>query len=197
MAIAQCAGLAAANAADQRHVVTGQGASSNVDVQARRNRNAVEVRISTVVTAPIDIIWKVLTDYQRIPEFIPGFVSSEVLERVGDRALVKQRGAAHFLWFSFPIDIIVEAIEEYPNWVQVEKRSGNLVQLSGRYELQSVPPVTEARGARTAYLLRWTGVIEPEMELPPLVGRMALSQNLEQQFRALVAEIERRRLTGD
>jgi hypothetical protein len=168
-----------------------------VEVHAQRNRNAVEVRISTVIAAPLEVIWRVLTDYGRFPEFVPDFISSQVIGRAGKRSVVKQRGTARFLWLSFPIDIIVEAIEDYPNQVRVEKISGNLVQLSGRYDLNPVSNASELGGAaRQAYLLRWTGIIEPDMELPPLVGRVALSHNLEQQFRALVAEIERRKRGG-
>jgi hypothetical protein len=56
--------------------------------------------------------------------------------------------------------------------------------MTGRYEL-----IDES--ARRV-LLRYTGLIEPDFPLPPLLGVVALRSTVEEQFTAMVAEIERR-----
>jgi hypothetical protein len=86
--------------------------------------------------------------------------------------------------FSFPIEVRLEITEGAPDWVASRAVSGNLRRMSGRYDIQP-----DARGR---VLLRYTGVIEPDFELPPLIGTAALRSMVEQQFMAMVAEIERR-----
>jgi hypothetical protein len=57
--------------------------------------------------------------------------------------------------------------------------------MDGRYELSPDP-------ARNVVTLRYTGEIEPEFTLPPLIGLAAMRHMAEEQFAAMIAEIERR-----
>jgi ribosome-associated toxin RatA of RatAB toxin-antitoxin module len=134
-------------------------------------------------------VWQVLTDYESLPSFIPGLAKSVVRERQGNRLVLEQTGEARFLLFWFPIEVRYEVIESPPQWISSRAISGNLRRMNGRYELHPGPPRT---GAPPAVLLRYEGAIEPSFELPPLIGMVALRSMAEQQFTAMVAEIERR-----
>ena len=57
--------------------------------------------------------------------------------------------------------------------------------MTGRYELSDE--------GRQRVLLRYSGLIEPDFRLPPLLGVAALRSTVEEQFTAMVAEIERHR----
>jgi hypothetical protein len=59
--------------------------------------------------------------------------------------------------------------------------------MTGRYELH---PAASAQ--RNGILLRYEGEIEPDFYLPPIIGVAALRGMVEEQFAAMVAEIERR-----
>src|SRR3989338_6032511 len=61
------------------------------------------VRAHAMVAAPVALVWQVLTDYENIPQFIPGIARSVLLMRAQDRVLLEQQGEARFFLFSFPI----------------------------------------------------------------------------------------------
>ena len=60
---------------------------------------------------------------------------------------------------------------------------GNLKRLEGAYRLEP------RAGGRI--LLTWTGVIEA-LSMPPLLGELVMRSNIEDQFRGMVQEIDRR-----
>ena len=154
-------------------------------IEAERHGESIEVRAHALIAAPPALIWQVLTDYERLPSFIPGIEKSVVRERQGGRLVLEQTGEARFLVFSFPIDVRYEVIESPPDWVSSRAVAGNLRRMNGRYDLQASP-------ARGSMVLRYQGEIEPNFALPPIVGVVALRSMVEQQFSAMVAEIERR-----
>ena len=164
------------------------GGAEDVVVEAHRQGERVSVRAHAVLFAPAPIAWRVLTDYERLPAFIPGLSKSSVRSREGNQLLVEQSGEARFFIFSFPIEVRLEVIESPPHAVSSRTLGGNLRRMDGRYEL--VPDA-----ARGTVVLRYSGEIEPDFALPPIIGLAALRHMVEEQFTAMVAEIERRAAT--
>jgi ribosome-associated toxin RatA of RatAB toxin-antitoxin module len=161
------------------------GAAEDVIVEAQRRGERVSVRASAVLFAPPHIVWQVLTDYERLPGFIPGIARSVVRVREGNRLVLEQAGEARFFIFSFPIEVRLEVQETPQHAVSSRTLGGNLRRMDGRYDLA-------ADAARGTVTLRYTGEIEPEFSLPPLIGLAAMRHMAEEQFTSLVAEIERR-----
>ncbi len=161
------------------------GAAEDLAVAVERTGSLFAVRARATVAAPLALVWQVLTDYERLPQFIPGISSSVVVLRSPDRVLVEQRGEARFLIFSFPIEVRYEVRESHPHWIASRAVGGNLRRMSGRYDINP-------DGARPGVQLDYTGEIEPDFDLPPLVGPFALRSMVEEQFTAMVDEIERR-----
>jgi ribosome-associated toxin RatA of RatAB toxin-antitoxin module len=161
------------------------GAAEDVVVQAHREGERVSVRAHAVLFAPAHLVWQVLTDYERLPAFIPGISKSTVRLRDGNRLVVEHSGEARFFIFSFPIDVRLEVLESPPLAVSSRTLGGNLRRMDGRYDL--APDMR-----RGTVLLRYSGEIEPDFALPPLIGLAALRHMAEEQFTAMVAEIERR-----
>ena len=157
-----------------------------VSVQASRQGPAIRIETSAVVKAPLDVIWNTLTDYNRLAEFIPGMVSSRILERRGNILTVEQTGSARLWLFSYSIDVVVQVTEQKPHTINVSRISGNLKQLEGGYQLELMG---DGSGD---YLLKWTGVIEPPLPLPSAVALTLIRNNVTQQFEGMVHEIERR-----
>jgi ribosome-associated toxin RatA of RatAB toxin-antitoxin module len=156
-------------------------------VHAQRRGDGVEVRARAFLAVPREVAWQVLTDYEQLPAFIPGIRKSVVRERQGNRLRLEQSGEARFLFFSFPIEVVLEVSESPRDWVVSRSVRGNLRRMLGRYELLGEP-------GRGGVLLLYSGFVEPDFELPPLVGAAALRSMAEDQFRAMVKEIERRAL---
>ena len=167
-------------------------AADDVSIEAERRGDSVEIHARALITASAALVWEVLTDYERLPGFIPGIAKSVVRQRQGNRLVLEQTGEARFLLFSFPIDVRYEVVESPPEWISSRAIGGNLRRMNGRYELQPGPARTGAEGTRGVMRLRYEGAIEPSFELPPLIGLVALRSMVEQQFTAMVAEIERR-----
>ena len=163
--------------------------ADEVTVEAERRGDGIEVRARAVTGAPAPLIWTVLTDYEGLPRFIPGLSRSAVRERQGNRVVIDQAGEARFLIFSFPIEVRLEVTESPPASISSRAVSGNLKRMSGRYDIEPDP-------GRGGFILVYGGLIEPEFDLPPLVGVAALRGMVEEQFRAMVEEIERRSAAG-
>jgi ribosome-associated toxin RatA of RatAB toxin-antitoxin module len=176
-----CVGLAAAALA---LAAAPAYAAEDVTVQAERLGDAVEVRAQATIAAPWPLVWQVLTDYEDMPRFVPGIARSVVRSRDGNRLVLEHSGEARFLLFSFPIQVTLEVVESPMSLVTSRAIAGNVRRMSGRYELSE-------RGAQ-GVLLRYIGLIEPDFDLPPLIGPAALRSSVKEQFTAMVAEIERR-----
>ena len=156
---------------------------ADTQTQAHRRGESFEVEASAQLDVDPEVAWAVLTDYERLPEFIPGMQESKVVSRNGGHVLVDQRGTASLLFLSFPIEVRLD-IEEMPfELVESHAVSGNFHDLSGTYRL-------EVRGERLH--LRYHGRFTPAFDIPPFIGTMVVRHTLEQRFDAMVKEILRR-----
>jgi carbon monoxide dehydrogenase subunit G len=160
-------------------------AISAVDVQTSRQGDLIEVQATATIKAPMEVVWATLTDYERLPEFIPGLKKSRVIARKGSTATIEQSGVAQFLFITVPIEVTLESTERAPHSIEVRRVAGTVRQLQGRYETEAMPDHHHVQ-------LRWTGSIEPENRLPPLVGESIMRQSILSQFTGMVREIERR-----
>jgi ribosome-associated toxin RatA of RatAB toxin-antitoxin module len=160
-------------------------AAEDVRVEAARAGAAVAVSAQASVKAPLAIIWSTLTDYERLPEFVPGMKRSRIIGRRGPAAIVEQDGEAGFLIFKFPIHVVVESAEYPPNLITIHVVRGNLRQLEGQYRIE--------RGASAEeHVLHWSGTIEPDTMLPAFITVPLMRANIEDQFAGMVREIKRR-----
>jgi ribosome-associated toxin RatA of RatAB toxin-antitoxin module len=153
-------------------------------VQTERRGDGLEVRAQALIETTAQLVWQVISDYERLPEFIPGIHRSTVLERRGERLLLQQSGEARFLFFAVPIEVRLEVHEQPPDRITSRAVGGNLRRMNGRYEIHAAAP--------GAVQLRYFGAIEPDFALPPIVGHVALRASVEEQFEAMVREIRRR-----
>lgn len=161
------------------------GAADGFAVNAEARGAAVAIDAQATLAVPYAVIWSTLTDYGRLADFIPGMHSSRIAERRGPTAIVEQRGKAGFFPFSYAIDVVVSSTEESAGVIEMHAIKGNLKQLNGYYQID--------RGGREGtWLLRWNGLIEPALPLPQFVGVPVIRNNIAEQFRGMVDEIERR-----
>jgi ribosome-associated toxin RatA of RatAB toxin-antitoxin module len=164
-------------------------AQAVVDVRTSHTGDVVAVRAQATIAAPLDVVWGTLTDYERLPEFVPGLKKSKVIARNGTMVTVQQSGEARFFFSRVPIEVTLESTEAPPNSIEVRRIAGNIKRLDGRYETQLLQ-TTAGQAAQVE--LRWIGNIEPENGLPPLVGEALMRRSIRQQFVGMVREIERR-----
>ncbi|MEO8716710.1 MAG: SRPBCC family protein [Burkholderiales bacterium] len=158
-------------------------AAEGLSVETTRRGTTVDVKAYALIDAEFATVWGTLTDYDHLSEFVPGMLSSRVLEHRGNTWTVEQRGETRFLFFSYPVAVTVLVTARPPSALGVRLLKGNLRRLDGGYRVEPAP------GGKIA--LRWIGLIEPE-SLPPLLGELVMRANIESQFTGMVREIERR-----
>ena len=158
--------------------------AAQISVHATRDGDSFEVEATAQIDAEVADAWKVLTDYDRLAEFIPGMQESKMVSRDGLNVVVDQRGETSFLFFTFPMRVRL-AIEEFPNdRIVSDAIAGNFKQLHGVYHL-------EARD--TGMQLRYEGKFTPDFSYPPLMGTLVVRSTVERRFAAMVREIEKTR----
>jgi hypothetical protein len=159
-------------------------AAEDVSVETLRRGTVVEVTCRATVSAPRELIWRTLTDYNRLAEFIPGMLKSRVLDARGPVSVVEQQGEARFLFFTSPIDVTVTTTDRPPDRIEVQLIRGNLKRLEGTYRIEDL--------GHGRFVLHWHGLIEPAAPMPPLIGELLMRANIANQFEGMVEEIERR-----
>ena len=156
--------------------------AAEITVSATRRGDTLRVEASADFEGSLERAWQVLTDYGRFADFVPDLQVSRIVSRDGNTALVEQKGAARLLFWSYPMEVRL-AITEYP-FERIVSRSvaGNFREMENTYTL-------EMRSGQVH--LTYSGRMIPDFYVPPLIGTLALSQNVESSFRALVNEMER------
>jgi hypothetical protein len=160
------------------------GESIGLRVDSSIDNGVVHVEVQTLIEAPHNLIWEVLTDYNRLAEYIPGMRSSRLLRYEGQTAFVEQHGVSEFLFFKIPIDVIVKTIEVKPYSISIELVSGNLDHLSGGYRLTQV-------GDEDLWGLSWSGFLDPSLPIPSFIAERFIRNNIKSQFLGIIAQIEK------
>lgn len=161
----------------------GAFAGGEISVETARRDGALEVVCRASLDAPPGLIWQTLTDYGHLADFIPGMLSSKVVSHHGAVTVVQQAGEARLLFFVSPIEVTVASTEHPPYLIEARLLKGNLKRMDGAYRI--------APRAGGGALLSWTGIVEAE-SMPPLIGELLMRSIIEDQFRGMVQEIERR-----
>jgi ribosome-associated toxin RatA of RatAB toxin-antitoxin module len=161
---------------------TQPAAAAIITIDAERDGDSIDIRASVVLSVDAATAWRVLTDYNRYPEFIPDLRLSRVVARHGATATVEQSGDATLWLFKLPLDITFEIKEIAPNSLQSRAVAGSLRALTSSYALTPV-----ALGIRLDYV----GRVAPGFALFGHIEQTAVEQNVARQFQALADEIER------
>lgn len=158
-------------------------AGQDMQVSVLRDRDDFNVSASLLVSEPPCVVYAVLTDYTRLPEFIPGMQEVGV-ERISDHEVrVRQVASVHVLFFHIRMYSTVE-MEETPNQlITFRQTEGDLAAYSGEWRLT---PVGE--GTRLSYSasLRFKGYV------PGFIARAKLEQEIGTRFAAIEIEAQAR-----
>jgi hypothetical protein len=153
-----------------------------VSVEVERHADVLVIEASTHLKSDAKTAWRVLTDYDRYGEFIPGVSSSRVVDRRGTRVVVEQSEELALWLLHVPFDVTY-AIQEFPpNRVQSRATASALPPLESSYVLTPV-----ASGVRLDYV----GRIGRGWLLSGRIGENAVRRDVVRQFTALADEIER------
>lgn len=161
--------------------------AATIAVGVESHADIIEIEASALLNADTGTAWRVLTDYERYIEFIPGLRESRVLGRTGATVTVKQSGDVMLWLLPVPLDVTFEITESAPTRLDSRAVAGDLRALNSRYVL-----TPEGNRVRLGY----SGALASGFALFSPLERLAVKQNIERRFQALADEIERRQGTG-
>jgi ribosome-associated toxin RatA of RatAB toxin-antitoxin module len=160
---------------------------SKLEVAVKRvdvgDMHVFEVVSSGEVRAAPAAVWKILTNYERMPEFVPDLKTTKVLSRSGNRAVIEQYGTARFLFLRRAIQLVVQATEEPMSAIDINLVSGDMKVYNCRWEL--VP--TETGGTRILY----TGKLVPKFYVPGMLGANIIRSDIERMMQAVLERLEK------
>jgi len=153
-----------------------------VDVDAM---HMYEVDATGTVAAPLPKVWRILTGYERMAEFVPDMESCKVLSRNGNEVILEQFGVARFLFMSKAIHLIVRATEQPMSSIDISLISGDMKHYESHWELIPVP---ETGGTRIVY----SGKMIPNFYVPGILGSKMIRSDIERMMNAVLARLDRR-----
>ncbi|MDJ0688001.1 MAG: SRPBCC family protein [Xenococcaceae cyanobacterium MO_188.B32] len=97
-----------------------------------------------LVTASMDTVWQVLTDYDNFEEFLPKVTNSELLEENGARKVFEQTNKVKVFLFNKKSRVRIAVQENYPQQINFKVVDGDLESLDGTWKLEAVSPYPSA-----------------------------------------------------
>nr|WP_229212312.1 SRPBCC family protein [Duganella sp. HH105] len=144
-----------------------------------------EVDATGTVAAPLPKVWRILTGYERMAEFVPDMESCKVLSRNGNEVIVEQFGVARFLFMTKSIHLIVRATEQPMSSIDISLISGDMKHYESHWELIPVP---ETGGTKVVY----SGKLIPNFYVPGILGAKMIRGDIERMMSAVLARLDRR-----
>ncbi|MES2934650.1 MAG: SRPBCC family protein [Pseudomonadota bacterium] len=151
--------------------------------------SAYEVQATALVRATPQEVWQVLTDYERMHEFVPDMASCKVLSREAsapNAITLEQHGSMHFLFFSQAIDLVVRVVEQPISTIDITLVSGNMKAYSSHWEIRPV-----LGNKMTGTQISYQGKLTPDFYVPRLFGVSLMRSNIQNMFEAVMVEIEK------
>lgn len=144
-----------------------------------------EVDATGTVATPLPKVWKILTNYERMADFVPDMESCKVLSRNGNEVVIEQFGVARFLFMTRAIHLIVRATEQPMSAIDIALVSGDMKHYESHWELIPVP---ETGGTRVVY----SGRLMPNFYVPGILGAKMVRGDIERMMGAVLARLDRR-----
>ncbi|WP_311196587.1 SRPBCC family protein [Rugamonas fusca] len=145
-----------------------------------------EVNAAGTVQASPATVWRILTDYERMVEFVPDLESCRVLARNGNEVIIEQFGTARFLFMSKSIHLIVRATEQPTTSIDIALISGDMKHYESHWELVPVP---ETGGTKVIY----TGRLVPNFYVPGILGAKIIRHDIERMMAAVLTRLDSKR----
>jgi len=138
--------------------------------------------------APAAVCYEVLTDFEHLPDFVPGMRSSRIVSQPGEMLRVEQVGVTGPALFGLTVRTTLGLSLAPPGpgregRIDFSSLGGNLRQMSGAWQV---------RDDKTGCRIDYRATIEPDFPVPPLIGPWMMRSQIEGQLDAIAREIVRR-----
>lgn len=153
-----------------------------VKVDVREDVVAVDADL-TIAAAPCEV-WAVLTDFERLPQFVSNIAASKVLARDGNSVRVAQTGKTSFGPLTFHFESERELKLTACERIESRMLSGNLKRFHGITRLEAVDGRTR---------LRYHSEAVSATPVPPGIGPSLIEAETREHYRDIGREVLRRK----
>jgi len=154
---------------------------------SRDGQSFFEVNATGFVRVTPQQAWRVLTDYERLPEFVPDLKTATVQSRNAQEVVLEQTSETGFLFLSQHVHMVLRLREHPFSSIEVTLISGDMKYYTAHWELEAA-----TQGGISGTRVHFTGALEPDFFVPPLVGKSIVQANVKKMVQAVVSEVERR-----
>jgi len=145
---------------------------------------AYRITSSGTVAATPAAVWRILTDYEHLADYLPNLKSARIVSRNGDTVIVEQLGTARFLFFSQSIRLLVQVQERAPDQIDISLLDGDMKVYRATWQLSPVPGAT---GTRVVYRAN----IVPKFDVPGIVGTRVVHKDIARMMAAVLSRLDR------
>lgn len=155
----------------------------DLEVKVQMVGEEIRAQVSLFVRAPLQLVWDVITDYERAPEFTRDLQVSRIISRSGDTLRLLQKSQLRYGPFTIPLETVKDIRLVPPRRTEARLVSGSMKKYEATTDL-----VRDTGGTRI--LVRWTAV--SDSALVAFAGESVVKRETEDGFRQLRDEILRR-----
>lgn len=162
------------------------GVAPSVDIQiekiADRQR---QITAKIHIPHPVEQIWKVLTDYEALADFIPNLAKSCLLNHPDGGIRLEQVGSQRLLNFNFCARVVLDLQESFLQEIKFCMVEGDFKGFSGSWCLE---PYTN--GEITGTNLCYTIQVWPKLTMPIAIIENRLSKDLQLNLVAIYQRVQ-------
>lgn len=137
------------------------------------------------IPQPVEQIWKVLTDYEALPDFIPNLTKSRLIAHPNGGIRLEQIGSQRLLNINFCARVVLDMEEHFPKEINFHMVEGDFKGFSGSWCLE---PYTlgEYIGTNLCYTIQ----VWPKRTMPVAIIENRLSKDLRLNLLAIHQRVE-------
>lgn len=159
-----------------------QAVQVQIEKIAERQR---QITAKIQIPQPVEQVWKVLTNYEALADFIPNLTKSCRLEHPTGGIRLEQIGSQRLLRFNFCARVILDLEEFFPQKISFQMVEGDFKDFSGSWCLE---PYCQSDLMGT--YLYYTVKIWPKRTMPVTILERRLSKDMELNLLAICKRVE-------
>ena len=160
--------------------------NKSIDIQVQHvvvdGNDVFKVQATMIVAATPENSWQVMTDYDHLASFVPGFTSSHLISREGNEGILAQEGYVQFLFIKQAVNLLLSVHEQAYDKVDLNLLLGNMHKYEAHWQL--IP--TDQTHTKILY----NATLSPAFFVPPLIGVPLMKGDLHSMLNAVAVRIE-------
>jgi uncharacterized membrane protein len=155
-----------------------------VHVRQSQGGHKGTVEATILIDAPSDRVWRVMTDCDAAPTFVPGLLSCQVLDAGHNWEIIRHE--TKWVWLLPKVTYVFRADYHDRRQIDFKRIRGDLREMEGRWRLEALN-----HGRQT--IVRYRVYLDPGFYVPQWLVRLSLKRNLPAVLTALRTKVQNSR----